>query len=75
MEFIDLLRESGVGLVIDVRSMPQSRTNPQFNQQSLPEALAPWQIGYQHIAELGGLRGKSRGESVHGRFTSTRTLG
>jgi hypothetical protein len=40
--------------------MPRSRTNPQFNQQSLPEALAPWQIGYEHIAELGGLRGKSR---------------
>jgi uncharacterized protein (DUF488 family) len=54
------LRESGVNLVIDVRSIPRSRTNPQFNQQSLPEALAPWQIGYQHIAELGGLRGKSR---------------
>jgi uncharacterized protein (DUF488 family) len=36
--------------------MPRSRTNPQFNQQSLPEALAPWQIGYEHIAELGGLR-------------------
>ena len=55
------MRESGVDLVIDVRSIPRSRTNPQFNQQSLPEALAPWQIGYQHIAELGGLRGKSRG--------------
>ncbi len=32
-----------------------------LNQQSLPEALAPWQIGYEHIAELGGLRGRSRG--------------
>jgi Protein of unknown function, DUF488 len=61
VEFVDLLRESGVDLVIDVRSIPRSRTNPQFNQQSLPEALAPWQIGYQHIAELGGLRGRSRG--------------
>jgi uncharacterized protein (DUF488 family) len=40
--------------------MPRSRTNPQFNKETLPEALAPWQIGYQHIAELGGLRGKSR---------------
>ena len=40
--------------------MPRSRTNPQFNQESLPEALAPWQIGYEHISELGGLRGKSR---------------
>ena len=47
VEFVDLLRESGVDLVIDVRSMPRSRTNPQFNQESLPEALAPWQIGYR----------------------------
>lgn len=54
------MRESGVGLVIDVRSMPRSRTNPQFNQESFPIALAPWQIGYEHISELGGLRGKSR---------------
>jgi uncharacterized protein (DUF488 family) len=41
--------------------MPRSRTNPQFNHDTLPEALAPWQIGYEHISELGGLRGKSRG--------------
>lgn len=40
--------------------MPRSRTNPQFNDDRLPEALAPWQIGYDHIAELGGLRGKAR---------------
>lgn len=40
--------------------MPRSRTNPQFNGDSLPAALAPWQIGYEHIGELGGLRGKSR---------------
>jgi len=61
VDFAGLLQDSSVDLVIDVRSMPRSRTNPQFNQQSLPEALAPWQIGYEHIAELGGLRGKSRG--------------
>ena len=40
--------------------MPRSRTNPQFNGDSLPETLAPWQIGYEHIAALGGLRGKMR---------------
>jgi len=57
-EFIDILRESAVGLIVDVRSMPRSRTNPQFNQETFPDSLAPWQIGYQHIAELGGLRGK-----------------
>lgn len=60
LEFGELLRESEVDLVIDVRSMPRSRTNPQFNGDSLPDALAPWQIGYEHIAELGGLRGKQR---------------
>ena len=40
--------------------MPRSRTNPQFNLEILPEGLARWQIGYRHIAELGGLRGKQR---------------
>ncbi|MDQ2860631.1 MAG: DUF488 domain-containing protein [Pseudomonadota bacterium] len=55
-EFVDLLRESAVDTVVDVRSMPRSRTNPQFNEQTFPEGLAPWQIGYEHIAELGGLR-------------------
>jgi len=60
VEFVDLLRESRVDFVVDVRSMPRSRTNPQFNGESLPETLAPWQIGYEHIAALGGLRGKAR---------------
>jgi uncharacterized protein (DUF488 family) len=41
--------------------MPRSRTNPQFNEEGLPETLALWQIGYEHIAELGGLRGKRPG--------------
>jgi len=34
--------------------MPRSRTNPQFNLETLPEGLAPWQIGHRHMAELGG---------------------
>jgi uncharacterized protein (DUF488 family) len=59
-EFADLLRESGVNYVVDVRSMPGSRNNPQFNCETLPEALSPWQIGYEHIAELGGHRGKAK---------------
>ena len=54
------MQESGVERVIDVRSIPRSRTNPQFNQDTLPATLAPWQIGYEPIAALGGLRGKSR---------------
>lgn len=59
-EFADLLRDAGADLVVDVRSMPRSRTNPQFNGDALPESLAAWQIGYEHIAALGGLRGRQR---------------
>ena len=59
-EFIALLREAQVELVVDVRLLPRSRTNPQYNQDALPEALAAYQIGYEHIAALGGRRGKSR---------------
>jgi len=57
-EFVELLRESRVERIVDVRSMPRSRTNPQFNGASLAESLAKWQIHYAHIAELGGLRGR-----------------
>jgi uncharacterized protein (DUF488 family) len=46
-----------VQLVVDVRTMPRSRTNPQFNQDALQDSLAAYQIRYEHIAELGGLRG------------------
>lgn len=59
-EFVALLQESAIDLVVDVRTMPRSRTNPQFNKPDFGMALAPWQIGYEHIAELGGLRGKAR---------------
>jgi uncharacterized protein (DUF488 family) len=40
--------------------VPRSRTNPQYNFDVLPEELAPYQIGYERIAELGGLRGRSK---------------
>ncbi len=58
-ELIDLLQGAQVRHLVDVRSMPRSRSNPQFNQDSLPDALAKAQISYRHIAALGGLRGKS----------------
>lgn len=38
--------------------MPRSRTNPQFNSDTLSKTLSPWQFGYEHITELGGHRGK-----------------
>jgi uncharacterized protein (DUF488 family) len=59
-EFVGLLRESSVRLVVDVRTVPRSRTNPQYNRDTLPETLAQFQIGYEHIAALGGLRGHKR---------------
>lgn len=57
-EFVELLKESRVGMVVDVRSMPRSRTNPQFNQDALPTTLQDYQIAYQHMSLLGGLRNK-----------------
>ena len=59
-EFVDLLRVGEVGMVVDIRTVPRSRTNPQYNLDTLPEALAACQIGHTRIEELGGLRGKSR---------------
>ncbi len=60
-EFTSLLREAGADLVADVRSVPRSRTNPQFNRDTLPGALEAAGIGYRHIAQLGGLRGHRKG--------------
>ena len=59
-EFAELLQQSEVTLVVDVRTMPRSRTNPQYNGDALPQSLAQFQIGYEHIAALGGLRGRAR---------------
>jgi uncharacterized protein (DUF488 family) len=59
-DLVDLLKEVEVTLVVDVRTVPRSRTNPQYNRDGMPAALAPFGIGYEHIAALGGLRGRVR---------------
>jgi uncharacterized protein (DUF488 family) len=59
-EFIALLREAEVELVIDVRAIPRSRRNPQYNQETLPSVLAASGFGYEHLAALGGRRGRQR---------------
>ena len=59
-EFVVLLRSAGVRLVADIRTVPRSRTNPQFNRDTLPQALSEFQIGYEHFPALGGLRQASR---------------
>ena len=55
-EFADILRTAEVGLVVDVRSFPRSRSNPDYNIETLPERLAVYQIGCRHIPALGGRR-------------------
>ena len=59
-EFVHALQTVGVDLVVDVRTVPRSRTNPQYNRDALPLSLAPFRVGYDHVAALGGLRGRSR---------------
>ncbi len=54
--FVALLQEAQVRLVLDVRTVPRSRANPQFNRDILPASLAGYQIGYEHLSSLGGLR-------------------
>jgi uncharacterized protein (DUF488 family) len=60
-EFAALLGESGIEVVADVRAIPRSRTNPQFNLDVLPVSLEEFEIGYQHFPELGGRRHHPRG--------------
>ena len=59
-EFVALLNEAEVRLVVDVRTVPRSRINPQYNSDALSKSLSEFQIGYEHIASLGGLRGRRR---------------
>ena len=55
-EFVHLLEAHGVEQLIDIRTVPRSRTNPQFNRDTLPNSLKDAGIEYLHMAELGGLR-------------------
>lgn len=55
-EFVDLLHANGVTMLVDVRSIPKSRFNPQFNTDTLAETLPSEGIKYKHMPSLGGLR-------------------
>jgi uncharacterized protein (DUF488 family) len=55
-EFVELLQEFGVQHVVDIRTVPRSRTNPQFDLDRLPGTLADAGIGHTHCRGLGGLR-------------------
>jgi uncharacterized protein (DUF488 family) len=55
-ELLELLRGHGIERVVDVRSIPRSRHNPQFNRETLSAKLRGARIGYVHLRRLGGLR-------------------
>jgi uncharacterized protein (DUF488 family) len=59
-ELVDLLTGAEVRLVADVRTIPRSRANPQYNSEPLAEALSQSGIDYEHIAALGGLRSRKK---------------
>ena len=55
-EFIAILKEYEITELVDVRTIPKSRHNPQFNEQELAHELRNHHIGYRHEKHLGGLR-------------------
>jgi uncharacterized protein (DUF488 family) len=55
-EFIEILKDYNIEELIDVRTVPKSRHNPQFNGEELAYVLRNHHIGYRHQKDLGGLR-------------------
>jgi uncharacterized protein (DUF488 family) len=55
-EFLALIEAHGVQQIVDIRTIPKSRRNPQFNSDELAESLATRGIRYAHLPALGGLR-------------------
>src|SRR5213592_498529 len=55
-EFISLLKENLIKLLVDVRAWPGSKRYPQFNKEALPESLSAHGMRYEHFPELGGRR-------------------
>jgi uncharacterized protein (DUF488 family) len=63
-EFKELLKAHRVSVLVDVRTVPRSRHNPQFNRETLPDNLAEEGIAYEHLPGLGGLR-RAKPDSVN----------
>src|SRR5580698_4270049 len=62
--FVRALQDNGVALLVDVRTIPQSRHNPQFGREALSASLRAAGIEYRWMPSLGGLR-HARKESVN----------
>jgi uncharacterized protein (DUF488 family) len=63
-ELLTLLKAHGLQQLVDVRTVPRSRHNPQFNTEALATSLAEAGLGYRHSALLGGLR-KPKKDSIN----------
>jgi uncharacterized protein (DUF488 family) len=63
-EFVAILHAFSIERLVDVRTVPRSRRNPQFEQSSLEASLAGAGIEYRHMKSLGGLR-RTRADSVN----------
>lgn len=64
VKFVSLLKENSIELLADIRTIPRSRHNPQFNMDTLPGGLAGKEIEYRHLGALGGLR-HTRPDSIN----------
>jgi uncharacterized protein (DUF488 family) len=63
--FVDILKSHGIRTLVDVRTIPRSRHNPQFNKETLPGELEAAGIRYVHEPGLGGLR-RAKKDSPNG---------
>ena len=63
-EFIELLRMHEITQLVDIRTIPKSRRNPQYGQDQLEPSLQQAGINYVYLKALGGLRSKAK-ESVN----------
>jgi uncharacterized protein (DUF488 family) len=69
-ELVELLQAHGVRTLADIRTVPRSRTNPQFNRDTLPRTLKAVCLRYAHLPRLGGLR-RPRPDSPNGAWRNT----
>src|SRR5262249_20102394 len=63
-DLVELLRAFAITTLADIRTVPRSRHNPQFNRDALHASLRARRLRYVHVAELGGLR-KPRKDSAN----------
>src|SRR3954447_24761517 len=69
-EFLELLKTHRVQQVVDVRTVPRSRHNPQFNTETLAKSVTKTGLTYRHMPELGGLR-KPKKDSINTGWRNT----